>query len=76
LFGSVLKEGEFFENSDIDICILSPSTFMEGMDFFPIAETAVKNFPVDVSWFEDLKDTVKENVLKEGKSASSLLRGL
>ena len=76
LFGSVLKEGEFFENSDIDICLLNPPTFIKGIDFFSIAENAVKNFPVDVSWFEDLKDTVKENVIKEGKSASSLFGGL
>lgn len=70
IFGSVLKSGEFQEGSDIDICIISQQT--ESDMFFSIAESSIKDFTADVSWFEDLRPAIKEAVLKEGKSVTDL----
>lgn len=74
LFGSVLRPGGFLEDSDIDICLLSPSSYVNGESFrlFLVAESAVENFPVDISWLDDLDETVRQKVLTEGKNASDL----
>jgi len=74
IFGSVLRPGEFTEDSDIDLCFLTPEKYQneDSFRFFRLAESAVHNFPIDISWFEDLKDTVKEKVIKEIQSASNI----
>lgn len=67
IFGSVLRPGEFTEDSDIDLCFLTPNKYQDedSFRFFRIAESAVHKFPLDISWFEDLNDIVKEKVMKE-----------
>lgn len=77
IFGSVLRAGDFKEGSDIDICLLSPETYTPGnTKFFTAIEDAVEEFKVDISWYGDLKPTVKGSVDKEGKRVTSFCREL
>ena len=74
LFGSVIKPGAFREGSDIDLCLLEPSTYsLENSRFFTVAELAVSGFDVDVSWFDDLIPEIRAVVEKEGKGVADLV---
>lgn len=83
VFGSVLKAGKggFQEGSDIDICLLKPSTSVWDPDspdsagfWFSLVEGAIDGFTADISWFNDLRPNVKERVEMEGLGLDDLAK--
>ncbi len=83
VFGSVLKAGKggFQEGSDIDICLLKPSSSVWDSSspdsagfWFTLVEGAIDGFVADISWFDDLRPNVKEKVEMEGLSVNNLAK--
>ncbi len=73
VFGSVLRPGAFSEDSDIDICLIKPSTFSEeNVPFYTLVDTAINGFEADISWYDDLLPVVRSVIEKEGLSAADV----
>ena len=71
LFGSVLREEDFLEGSDIEICLVKPSSFTDGWQYLPIAEEAITDFRLDFSWLDDLRPNIRKKVETEGCGVTS-----